>query len=174
MQVEVLHVLKPTTDIDLSLVTVVQRAVEFAFLGPPVPWLLASFYVSFNSLMLSIPLSVSISLLSEVWTKGSELCFSFLAKKLSTTIFISTLNCLPHFANSFCFRIPTVCEVKFGYRIVQPDVLIALCLKPMVVKISPKLPNPISLPNFRTFNYIIQSVDPDVFKGSVQLNPSPA
>ena len=75
----------------------------------------------------------------------------FFAMKHSTTVFISTLNCLRPLADSICFKIPTVCELKFGCRIVQPVILVTLSLEPMVVKISSKLSNSIFLPNFSTF-----------------------
>ena len=51
MRVTVLHVLCPTADIDISLVTVGQRAVEFTLFGPPVAGLLGDL-----SAVLSIPL----------------------------------------------------------------------------------------------------------------------
>ena len=81
MRVTVLHVLCPTGDIDISLVTVGQRAVEFTLLDPP---LLGCWGIS---AVLSIPLvtipsvplvtvlsfhlvSTSLSLLAEVCTEG--------------------------------------------------------------------------------------------------------
>ena len=55
MRVTVLYVLCPTADIDISLVTVGHRAVEFTLFGPPVAGLLGIYTV------LSIPLIVTVS-----------------------------------------------------------------------------------------------------------------
>ena len=52
MRVAVSDVLSPTTDIDIKLVTVGQRAVEFAFLGP---YVAGDLYSSFNSFVAFIP-----------------------------------------------------------------------------------------------------------------------
>ena len=92
MRVAVLHVLSPTADIDIILVTVGQRAVHFVLFGPPIagcwgistvlsiPLLVTVLSNTLSVTVLSIPLSVtvlsipllvSISL-AEVWTEGSE------------------------------------------------------------------------------------------------------
>ena len=93
MRVSVLHVLSPTADTDIILVTVGQRAVHFVLFGPPpllgcwgistvlsIPLLVTVLSITLSVTVLSIPLSVtvlsipllvSISL-AEVWTEGSE------------------------------------------------------------------------------------------------------
>ena len=141
MRVTVLHVLCPTADIDISLVTVGQRAVEFTLFGPPVAGLLGDLCSSFNSFSYSSLSSFSYSSLIS-FSYSSFISFSFnftfttsggldrgwmivsempvhlfFAMKHSTTVFISTLNCLRPLADSICFKIPTFCELKFGCRI---------------------------------------------------------
>ena len=49
LRVADLHVFIPTTDIDVCVVTVGQRAVDFAFLGPPLTGLLGDLWIAFNS-----------------------------------------------------------------------------------------------------------------------------
>ena len=152
MRMAVLHVLSPTTDKDINRVAVGQKAVKLAFLWTP---LLGCWETSTDlliPLMILVPVSVSISLLSASWTEGSEwlslrcLVISFFWMEHYTTVFISTLNCLRTFADSICFKLPTVSELKFGCRFVQSVILVTPFLGPMVVMISSKLPNPTFLP----------------------------
>ena len=124
----------------------------------PRHWAAGDLYSSFNSFnSYSFFSSFIFKSLAEVWTEGSEwlslrcLYISFFAMKHSTTVFISTLNCLRPFSDSIWFQILSVCELKFGCRIVQPVILVTLSLEPMVVKIRSNLSNSIFSPNFSTF-----------------------
>ena len=129
MRVTVLHVLFPTADIDISLVTVGQRAVEFTLFGPPVAGLLGDLCSSFNSFSYSSFSSfnyssfISFSFNFTFWTEGEWLSLRCLY------ISFSLWNILPQFSLAHW----TVCDLlPIAFAIKSPpsvnlSLVVGLC-----------------------------------------------